>query len=68
MAEEHPIISDINTHFQEVVLTKKYSQMVTWRDCSCRNQFPSSLRGPSASEGIQVMYYFTKHFYVKTKE
>lgn len=22
MAEEHPIISDINTHFQEVALTK----------------------------------------------
>lgn len=28
MAEEHPIISDINTHFQEVVLTKNN---LNWR-------------------------------------
>lgn len=29
MAEEHPIILDINTHFQEAALTKKYSQLAT---------------------------------------
>lgn len=65
MAEEYLIISDINTHFQEAVLTKNN---LNWRlrDCSCSNQFPSSLHGPNASEGIQVMYYFKKHFYVKT--
>lgn len=44
MAEEHPIISDINTHFQEVVLTKNN---LNWRlketAAAATNSLPHSM-------------------------
>lgn len=68
ITEEYPIISDINTHFQEVILAKTYSQLATWREtaAAATNSLPHSM-ALSASEGIQVMYYFTTHFHVKTR-